>query len=117
MTGTRRYLFACLVAMVLADCSQQPPPDLSASLKGIDKAKFLSCSGPPLLDYPTAGHERLSFVTDLRRGSNIGLAGPGAATPASCSVDTVFQDNRLVTANFSGDQSMCTMVFAPCLQK
>jgi hypothetical protein len=104
------------VTVIAVGCSRQPPPDLATALKGIDKTKFLSCSGPPLLDYPTSGQERMSFVTDLRRGAAIGVASPGALSPESCNVDTLFQDERLVSANFSGNISLCNMVFAPCLQ-
>jgi hypothetical protein len=32
-------------------------------------------------------------------------------------VDTVFQNDRLVSSTFSGDMSMCSMVFGPCMQK
>jgi hypothetical protein len=118
MTRTGSYLgIACAaMAIVLPDCSQLPP-DLATSLKGIDRAQFLGCSGPPLLDNLTTGQERMSFVTDLKRGSAIGIAGPTALPPESCSVDTVFVDQHLVSANFSGNLAMCNQVFAPCLQE
>ncbi len=119
MSCGRCYVgFACAaVAIAVVNCSGQPPPDLSASLKGIEKSKFLSCSGPPVLDYPGGSEERMSFVTNLKRGSTIGVIAPTAMAPESCSVDTVFQDNRLVSSNFSGDLSMCNLVFGPCLRK
>ena len=59
----------------------------------------------------------MSFVTNLKRGEAIGVASPTALAPASCSVDAVFENSRLVSADFSGDQSMCQLVFSPCLQK
>ncbi len=59
----------------------------------------------------------MSFVTNLRRGESMGVTSPTAFAPASCSVDALFQNSRLVTANFSGDQTMCQLVFAPCLPK
>lgn len=103
--------------LIVQACAQQPVPDLSASLKGIDKAKFLACSGPPLLEYPQAGQDRMSFVTNLKRGQPIGI-GTSAALPAeSCSVDAVFEQDRLVSSAFSGNPSMCQLVFAPCLPK
>ena len=59
----------------------------------------------------------MSFVTNLRRGETIGVTSPTAFPVASCSVDAVFQDDRLVSSTFSGDTSMCSMVFGPCVQK
>jgi hypothetical protein len=59
----------------------------------------------------------MSFVTDLKRDESVGVTGPAAFAPASCSVDALFQNLRLVTADFSGDQTMCQLVFAPCLRK
>lgn len=100
-----------------SDCSQQPPVNLSTALLGIEKSRFLSCSGPPILEYSHAGQDNMSFVTNLKRGSQIGIAGPTSPAPESCSVETVFQHDRLVNSNFSGNYSMCTLVFAPCLQK
>jgi hypothetical protein len=32
-------------------------------------------------------------------------------------VDAVFEQDRLVRSVFSGNLSMCGLVFAPCLQK
>jgi hypothetical protein len=93
------------------------PADLATSLKGIEKSKFLSCSGPPTLAYPTGGQDRMSFVTNLKRGEAIGIASPAAFAPASCSVDAVFQDDRLLSSQFSGDLAMCNLVFSPCLSK
>jgi hypothetical protein len=59
----------------------------------------------------------MSFVTNLKRGEAIGVASDCLA-PASCSaVDAVFENSQLVSADFSGDQSMCQLVFSPCLQK
>jgi hypothetical protein len=109
----------CLVSMLLAwsGCSQQAPRDLSVALKGIEKPRFLSCSGPPLLELPQGGQDRMSFVTNLQRGSTIGIASPTAMAPESCSVNVLFQDNRLVSADFSGNMSMCDMVFSPCLPR
>lgn len=109
---------ACaLLVASLCGCTQQAPVDLVASLKGIEQSKFLSCSGPPILASSGAGQDRMSFVTNLSRGNAIGIASPTAAPVTSCSVDAVFQDRRLVSATFSGDQSMCSLVFSPCLQK
>jgi hypothetical protein len=110
-------LTATAAAVILADCSRSPPVNLAASLQGIEKSKFLSCSGPPLLAEPSAGGEHMSFVTNLRRGETIGNSIPTALPVASCSVDAIFQNDRLVSSLFSGDQSMCSLVFSPCLQK
>ena len=106
--------FLCL--MTLAGCSQPAPANLAASLKGIERARFLSCSGPPLLTTSNAGQDQMSFVTNLRRGETIGVTSPTAFPVASCSVDAVFQNDRLVSSTFSGDMSMCNLVFGPCLQ-
>ncbi len=108
----------CLVtiSLMLAACTQQPTQDLGVALKGIEKSRFLACSGPPVLELPEGGQDRMSFVTNLKRGEAIGIMSPSALAPASCSVDAVFENSRLVSANFSGDQSMCQLVFSPCLQ-
>jgi hypothetical protein len=114
----RRGRFSALLcAVTLAGCSQPAPGNLATSLKGIEKSRFLGCSGPPLLTTSNAGQEHMSFVTNLRRGETIGVTSPTAFPVASCSVDAVFQNDRLVSSTFSGDMSMCSMVFAPCLQK
>ena len=57
------------------------------------------------------------FVTNLDRGQNVGLLSPSADAPNACSVAAVFEGSRLVNATFSGNQSMCQLVFAPCLSK
>ncbi len=113
----RLGLASALLGAPLADCSQPARGDLAASLKGIEKSRFLSCSGPPLLSTSDAGQDHMSFVTNLRRGETIGVSSPTAFPVASCSVDTVFQSDRLVSATFSGDTSMCSMVFGPCLPR
>jgi hypothetical protein len=104
-------------AVALASCAQQGSPDLGVALRGIDKSRFLACSGPPVLDYPQGGQDRMSFVTNLKQGQAIGVLSPGAFAPDSCSVDAVFENSRLVNAIFSGNQAMCQLVFNPCLQK
>lgn len=116
----RRLVFpvacAVLAALVVA-CSQHPVPDLAKSLKGIDKARFLTCSGPPLLEMPDGGQDRMVFMSNLKRGQAIGIGSPAGGPDESCSVNAVFQNDRLVSSDFSGNQSMCTLVFGPCLQK
>ncbi len=112
-------IHGCSIAItsVLMGCAQQPAPNLGVGLKGIEKSRFLACSGPPLLELPQGGQDRMSFVTNLKRGEAIGVTSPTGLAPASCSVDAVFENSRLVSADFSGDQSMCQLVFSPCLQK
>jgi len=105
------------LVFALSACAQQSTTDLGAALAGIDQSRFLACSGPPILEIPQGSQDRMSFVTNLRRGQAIGVAGPTALPPASCSVDAVFENAHLVTANFSGDLTMCQLVFAPCTQK
>ena len=109
-------LHSLALAVAVAACAQQAAPDLAAALKGVEKSRFLACSGPPILELPQGGQERMSFVTNLQRGATIGVSSPTALAPASCSVDTVFENSRLTSANFSGDLSMCQVVFAPCLR-
>ncbi len=118
LRGTHVGPVCALMLTVLCGCAQQAsaPADLSASLKGIEQSKFLSCSGPPIVEQAEAGQDRMSFVTNLNRGSVIGIASPTAMPVQSCSVDAVFQSGRLVNSTFSGDQSMCSMVFGPCLR-
>jgi hypothetical protein len=103
--------------LTLAACTQQPQPDLSAALKGTDKAQFLACAGPPSLEDVQGSQDRMWFVTNLKRGNAIGIAGPTALAPESCSVAAVFENSRLISSTFSGNQSMCQLVFAPCLEK
>ena len=105
------------LVLTLAACAQPATPDLGVALKGIEQSRFLACSGPPTLECPQGGQDRMAFVTNLQRGESMGIAGPTAFAPASCSVDALFENSHLVTANFSGDQTMCQLVFAPCLQK
>ncbi len=107
----------CLVtvALLLATCAQQPTPDLGVALKGIEQSRFLACSGPPMMEYRQGGQDHMSFVTNLKQGQAIGVLSPTALAPASCSVDAVFENARLVSAHFSGDQSMCQLVFGPCI--
>ena len=113
----RKIVCWLVMPLIVQGCAQQPPADLSATLKGIEKAKFLACSGPPSLEYIQAGQDRMSFVTNLQRGQPIGIASPTAASPESCLVDAVFEHDRLVSSVFSSNLSMCQLVFAPCLQK
>ncbi len=109
--------FSLALVLMLSGCAQQAPPDLQAALKGIDKSRFLACSGPPILEMPQGDQDRMAFLTNLKRGEAIGIASPTADPTASCSVNAVFENSRLVSAAFSGNQSMCQVVFAPCLSK
>ena len=113
----RKTIRRLAIALIVQACAQQPPADLSASLNGIEKSRFLACSGPPSVEYIQAGQDRMSFVTNLQRGQPIGIASPTALPVESCSVDAVFEQDRLVRSVFSGNLSMCQVVFAPCLQK
>lgn len=108
---------ALALAVTLSACAQQATPNLAVALQGIDKSHFLACSGPPLLEMPQGNQDRMSFVTNLKRGEAIGIASPTADPTASCSVDALFENSRLVSATFSGNQSMCQVVFAPCIPK
>jgi hypothetical protein len=119
MMRRRRVLpAACAVLATLAvACSQQPAADLAASLKGIDRARFLTCSGPPLLETPEGGQDRMLFLSNLKRGQAIGVGSAADGPDVSCSVDAVFQNDRLVSSDFSGNPSMCSLVFSPCLPK
>jgi hypothetical protein len=110
--GVRTWPLAPAIAATA--CSSSPSVNLSTQLRGIDKSKFLACSGPPQLDYMTAGQERISMVTSLAHGAMIPV---GVASPMpveSCSVDAVFEKGRLIAATFVGNRAMCDQVFAPC---
>ena len=104
-----------MALLMVIGCTQGVPVDLSARLKGISKSQFLGCSGPASLEYAQQGQDRMSFVTNLKRGQAIGIAGPTAFPAESCLVDAVFEQDRLVSSSFSGNQAMCEWVFAPCL--
>ena len=106
-----------IAAFALVTCSQQPQVDLSTALSGIDRSRFLACSGPPSLEIPQGSQDRMWFVTNLSRGQTIGVLSPTANAPDSCSVAAVFENARLTSATFSGNQSMCQVVFGPCLSK
>lgn len=104
-------------ALTLMTCAQQPQADLSTALSGIEKSRFLTCSGPPSLEIPQGSQDRMWFVSNLSRGQTVGVLSPTANAPDSCSVAAVFENSRLTSATFSGNQSMCQVVFAPCLSK
>jgi hypothetical protein len=115
-----RYAFGTVLivaASTLTTCTQQPQVNLSAALSGIDKSRFLTCSGPPSLEIPEGSQDRMWFVANLRRGQNIGVLSPTADPVESCSVAAVFTNARLTSSTFSGNQSMCQVVFGPCLPK
>jgi hypothetical protein len=103
------------LASYMAGCSQENPAELGQALKGISKSRFLQCSGPPILQVPQGQQDRMSFVANLKRGQPIGVTGPTALPTEACSGDALFQDGTLVQVTFSGDQAMCGLVFAPCL--
>jgi hypothetical protein len=110
-------LYLAAVAVVAQACAPQPTTNLQTALIGIPKPQFLTCSGPPTLELAQADRDRIAFMANLKRGQAIGIASPMALPTESCSGDAVFQNDRLVSLDLSGDQSMCTLVFAPCLQK
>jgi hypothetical protein len=105
-----------ILALALVGCSQPATRNLGVALIGIDKSRFLACSGPPALESYQGGQDRMSFMTNLKRGQQIGIQSPTLG-PASCSVSAVFENSRLVRADFSGDMEMCQFVFDPCLTK
>jgi hypothetical protein len=111
----RHFAKIVLTAFAVAACAQSAVPDLSTALKGITKAKFLSCSGPPLMTYPQSGQDQMAFVTNLKRGQEIGISGVAEGPADSCSVNAVFDHDRLVSSAFSGNEGMCQLVFGPCL--
>ena len=106
-----------IAALTLMSCAQQPQADLSADLTGIEKSRFLTCSGPPSLEIPQGSQDRMWFVSNLSHGQTIGVLSPTANAPDSCSVAAIFENSRLTSATFSGNQSMCQVIFAPCLKK
>ena len=110
-------LIGSLLLVGLSGCSSKPGVDLSTALNGIDKPTFLRCSGPPILSQSQGGKDTMSFVTNLKRGSTIGTSSPTDLPAQSCSVDAVFQNDRLISSTFSGSASMCSLVFAPCVPK
>jgi hypothetical protein len=105
-----------LAALTLMTCARQPQADLNTALSGVEKSRFLTCSGPPSLETAESGQDRMWFVTNLKRGAMIGMMNPAADPVESCSVAATFQNSRLVNASFSGNQTMCQLVFAPCLR-
>lgn len=115
---TQASLAALALASVLAlgACTQPPPPaDLASHLRGMSKAQFITCAGPPTLSTANGNQEQSYFEANLKRGSAIGINPPGAGPMASCSVNTVFQDDKVISATLGGNVSMCDLVFAPCI--
>jgi len=113
----RKLGTSIVILIELGACSQQAQPDLATALHGIEKSRFLACSGPPTLEIPQGSQDRMWFVTNLKRGQSIGIMSPAAAAPEDCSVAATFENSRLVSSTFSGNQSMCQLVFGPCLSK
>jgi len=68
-----------------------------------------------MLEYAQPGQDRMSFITNLKRGQQIVGAGPSAFAPGSCSPDAIFEQDRLASSSFSGSLEMCNLVFSPCL--
>jgi hypothetical protein len=112
-----RIGLALLMVAAIGSCSSQPLVDLSKSVQGMSKAQFIACAGPPSLEFLQGGQDHMAFVTNLRRGQPIGVTSPIAAPVESCSVNTIFEQDRLVSSSFSGDLGMCNLVFSPCLGK
>ena len=108
----RARLFCILGGLLLAACTAAPVNPASG-LIGISKAAFLRCSGPPQLSETQGNQERMTFLTNEAKGA--GLLQP-AATPVmgACSGNAVFQDGRLQSVTFGGNQAICTRVFGPC---
>jgi hypothetical protein len=104
-----------LLALVIVACSQAKPVDLSIAVRGMPKQKFLACSGPPSMEFVQAGQDQMAFVTNLKRGQQIGIGSTVAIPTEACSVNATFVQDRLTNATFSGNQSMCELVFGPCL--
>ena len=111
-----RISLALLVTAVVGSCTSQPPVDLSKSVQGMSKAQFIACAGPPSLEFSQGVQNHMSFVTNLQRGQAIGNTSPPAPVE-SYSVNTIFEQDRLVSSSFSGDLGMCNLVFSPCLGK
>jgi hypothetical protein len=80
-------------------CVQPAAPDLDVALKGIEQTRFPVCSGPPILGYAQGRQDRMSFVTNLRRGETTGIVGPTALPPASCLMNALCKNSRLVDAS------------------
>jgi hypothetical protein len=116
-TATKARARSLTLALALTACAQQAPVDLGVALQGIEKSRFLSCSGPPSLEEVVGDQDRMSFVTNLKQGASIGIQSPVAVAPASCSVNAVFVNSRLAHATFFANQTMCQFVFDPCLPK
>ena len=112
-----RIGLALLATAAVGSCTSQPPVDLSKSVQGMSKAQFIACAGPPSLEFSQGVQNHMSFVTNLQRGQAIGNTSPTAAPVESCSVNTIFEQDRLVSSSFSGDLGMCNLVFSPCLGK
>lgn len=103
-----------LLVLGLAACATQSAASLAAGLQGITRAEFITCSGPPILSYSSAGQEHLAFLANRAPPGTIGA---NALLPAACSGNAVFENGKLVAVEFSGSPALCNQLFVPCLRK
>jgi hypothetical protein len=115
-TPENRWASSLLILLSLQACDQRAPPDLPGALKGTSKSEFLACSGPPSLEVADGGRDRMAFLTNLQRRAGKSYVNPALTPHEACSVNAVFENNRLVSAEFYGNMAMCDWVFAPCLE-
>jgi hypothetical protein len=109
----RTRLLGILGGLVLVSCTAGSSVNPASGLIGISKAAFLRCSGPPQLSETQGNRERMTFLTNGAGGA--GLVGPAAApVMGACSGNAVFQNGRLQSVTFGGNETICVDVFGPC---
>ena len=111
----RALLCSAIIGLLVPGCSAQPPADLASSLDGVSKSVFLRCSGPPQLSETQGNQERMTFLAN--RAGEAGAFSAAAAAPFACSGNALFQDGRLTSVTFGGNQAVCMDVFRPCQHK
>jgi len=106
-------LLGILGGVVLAACTAGPSVNPASGLIGISKAAFLRCSGPLQLSETLGNQERMTFLTNGAQGAGL-LQAAAVPVMGACSGSAVFQDGRLRSVTFGGNQAICTQVFGPC---
>lgn len=103
-----------VLVLGLAACATQSAASLAAGLHGIPRAEFITCAGPPILSYSSAGQEHLAFLANR---APPGTIGSNAFLPGACSGNAVFENGKLVAVEFRGSPALCNQLFASCRQR
>ena len=111
-----RTAFASLTIIVLAaSCSQPAEVNLSTSLEAFRNPSSSRAPGPQAWNTTRGDRTGCRSSRTCSAVKQWGSPGRPRSPSSSCSVEAVFEHDRLVSSNFSGNAAMCNAVFAPCL--